>query len=83
MSDNTPAFPCEAQGNRSVPPEKDYLQVGIHAAKFPGMTKREYFASCAMQGLLSDSAATLPLPYADIPAMAVCMADTLIAELKK
>jgi hypothetical protein len=52
---NMPAFPCEAQGDRPVPPEHDYLQTGIHSAKFPGMTLRDYFAGQALAGLLANS----------------------------
>lgn len=51
---NPPAFPCEAQGNRSVPPEHDHLQTGIYSSKFPGMTLRDYFAGQALTGLLAD-----------------------------
>lgn len=45
---NPPAFPCEAQGDRSVPPEHDYIQTGIYSAKFPGMTLRDWFAGQAL-----------------------------------
>lgn len=51
---NMPAFPCEAQGNRSVPPEHDYLQTGIYSAKFPGMTLRDWFAGQAITICLKD-----------------------------
>jgi hypothetical protein len=50
---NPPAFPCEAQGDRSVPPEHDYLQTGIHSAKFPGMSLRDWFAGQALAGTLA------------------------------
>lgn len=53
---NPPAFPCEAQGNRSVPPEHDHLQTGIHSSKFPGMTLRDYFAGQALAGCLAGEA---------------------------
>jgi hypothetical protein len=55
---NMPAFPCEAQGDRSVPPAHDYLQTGIHSAKFPGMTLRDYIATAALTGMLSGRSAT-------------------------
>src|SRR3546814_4531992 len=42
--ENPPAFPCDAMGDRSVPPEHDYIQTGIHTAKFPGMSLRDWFA---------------------------------------
>lgn len=47
---NPPAFPCEAQGDRNVPPENDHLQTGIYSAKFPGMSLHDYFAGQAMAG---------------------------------
>src|SRR3546814_14581682 len=42
--ENPPAFPCDAMGDRSVPPEHDYIQTGINTAKFPGMSLRDWFA---------------------------------------
>lgn len=51
--DNPPAFPCEAQGDRSVPPEHDYIRTGIHSSKFPGMTLRDYFAGQVLQSLVA------------------------------
>jgi len=48
---NPPAFPCEAQGDRSVPPEHDYIQTGIYSAKFPGMSLRDWFAGQALAWL--------------------------------
>lgn len=59
---------------------KDIAQLIPHG----GMTKREYFAALAMQGLLAH-----PLKVSEIPAepaiagMACLMADALIAELNK
>ncbi|MCW2405074.1 hypothetical protein M2336_001703 [Sphingobium sp. B1D7B] len=52
---NFPAFPCEAQGDRSVPQEHDYVQTGIHTGKFPGLTIRDWLAGQALIGLLSNS----------------------------
>jgi len=46
---------------------------------FPGLTKREYFAAIALQGLLTKGTGT-PEDYA---ACAVDAADALIAELNK
>lgn len=55
---NYPAFPCEAQGDRSsVPIEHDYLQTGVHTAKFPGMTLRDWFASQALVALIGKAEA--------------------------
>jgi len=56
MSDNPfnpPAFPCEAQGDRSVPSEHDYLQTGIHSAKFPGMSLRDWLAGQVLPAVFS------------------------------
>lgn len=55
MAENPPAFPCEAQGDRTVPPEHDYIQTGIYSAKFPGMSLRDWFAGQALIGLMSNS----------------------------
>lgn len=54
-----------------------------------GLTKREYFAAMAMQGMLSNSyndGASQPLSTAShdqIAQMAVSIADALIAEMNK
>lgn len=62
---------------------------GIHRLSEHGLTKREYFAAMALQGLLSNSyndGATQPLSTAShdqIAQMAVSSADALIAELNK
>ena len=44
-----------------------------------GLTKREYFAGLAMQGMLTDHTNS----YEPIPYDAVRMADALLAELDK
>lgn len=75
---NTPAFPCEAKGDRTVPPEHDYLQVGIYASNFPGMMLRDYFAARALP-LCYDSYETT----AEIAKAAYYMADAMIAERAK
>jgi hypothetical protein len=51
---NFPAFPCEAQGDRSVPSAHDFLQTGVHSAKFPGMSLRDWFAGQALSGQLAN-----------------------------
>lgn len=48
---NHPAFPCEAQGNRSVPQEHDYIQTGIYSGKFPGLMIRDWLAGQALRSL--------------------------------
>jgi hypothetical protein len=46
-----------------------------------GLTKREYFAALAMQGLISDS--NIATTYSKYAEHAVQAADALIAELNK
>ena len=48
---NNPAYPCEAQGDRSVPQEHDYIQTGIYTGKFPGLTIRDHIAIEALVGI--------------------------------
>lgn len=69
---NEPAFPqCET--SRGNP---------FHT-EFPsgeGLTKREYFAAMAMQGLLATPA---PVPFKQVADMAVRHADELIEALER
>lgn len=56
--------------------------VGVTATNSPGLTKREYFAVIAMQGLLTcamDTDCSIPELCAD----AVSAADALLAELER
>jgi hypothetical protein len=46
-----------------------------------GLTKREFFAAMALQGLLADPYSTQE--FADMASMSVQVADALIAELSK
>lgn len=55
---NPPAFPCEAQGDRSVPQEHDHIQVGVYSSKFPGMSLRDWFAGQAVSGNVIAGATT-------------------------
>jgi hypothetical protein len=48
----------------------------------PGLTKREYFAAMAMQGLLSAPTDTLRLP-SNVCSSALLFADELIDQLAK
>ena len=48
---NHPAFPCEAQGDRSVPQEHDYLQNGVWSSKFPGLMICDWIAGQALRSL--------------------------------
>jgi hypothetical protein len=49
----------------------------------PGLTKREYFAAMAMQGLLSNLTEIEGFREHEIEEFAVMRADALIAELNK
>lgn len=50
-----------------------------YEGNFSGLTKREYFAGLAMQGLLAGNA----IYYSDMPNDAVRLADKLLIELQK
>jgi hypothetical protein len=75
--ENIPAFPCEAQGDREVPPEHDYIQTGINIAKFPGMTLRDFFAAHAMPTLLDRACEGLRVHAEEIPAFVAARAYEL------
>lgn len=84
---NPPAFPCEAQGDRNVPPENDYLQTGIYSAKFPGMSLRDYIATNALSGMLASDGDSASMTWANDPEWAAkrayVMADAMLAERAK
>ena len=65
-----PAHPTMEQGSDSVGLPCVYTT--------PGLTKREYFAGLAMQGLIS-----VATNYGNLAAFSVRAADTLITELNK
>jgi hypothetical protein len=72
MTDPQPkayAFPQSKKPDSHVHPE-------------PGLTKREYFAAMAMQGLLSAPTDTLRLP-SNVCSSALLFADELIDQLAK
>lgn len=73
---NLPAFPVSAN-DRANYEAGGYVPNGVF-----GLTKREYFAAKAMQGLCADPN-TGDLQYGDIARVAVGLADALIAELEK
>lgn len=75
---NHPAFPCEAQGDRNVPAEHDYLQTGIHAGKFPGIMMRDYFAGKALAGICAH-VDTWGLSISSIADAAYQLADAMLA----
>ena len=55
-------------------------QAGTVTAHTPGMTKREYFAAAAMQGLMASKTGESK-NYNRVPKTAVAIADALLAEL--
>lgn len=62
-------------------------EVGDYGMKqqqvYNGLSKREYFAAMAMQGILSDQTYVRPNSTEEVSRCAVAMADALIAELNK
>ena len=48
-----------------------------------GLTKREYFAAMAMQGILSSCFASMNPDYNDLALDALNFADALLSELEK
>ena len=63
---NMPAMPLHAESTLN---------------SYMGLTKREYFAGLAMQGILSDS--EYRKRAGDIACAAVAIADVLLSELEK
>lgn len=68
--------------------EPDFLMHSFNSdnaseGNFNGLTKREHFASMAMQGLISDQTYLRPNNGVEIAQRAVEIADALIAELNK
>jgi len=61
-------------------PASQYLNEAVPG--YPGLTKREYFAARAMQGLLA-SARTAPWYWDEVAGHAVRVADELVSKLNK
>lgn len=59
----------------------DYWMDENQTGTVPGLTKREYFAAMALQGLLANSALTDTI--ADNATIAIQAADALIAKLNQ
>lgn len=73
---NEPAFPV---------PIHDTPNHGLMPSDYPGMTKREYFAAMAMQGMLANEALINQVegPSVNyITQASIVMADALLAELQ-
>lgn len=77
---NEPAHPCVVE--REAPVSGHDGLTNTYNAKCPGLTKREYFAAMAMQGLLAQDA-DLNWGAPLIARYAVEQADELLAELEK
>lgn len=73
---NEPINPVELQHQDHEMLAKDYGQ-------FKGLTKREYFAAMAMQGLLVNGMQLGMTHEEEISKQAVVYADALISELNK
>jgi len=58
----------------------DLVRTPMNTLNAKGLTKREYFAAMALQGLLARKSNGSVYDYADV---AVCQADALISELNK
>lgn len=79
---NLPAFP--------IVPYREFLDDIERGYPF-GLTKREYFAGLAMQGILAsnpeveygDHGRKMPMPMNDIALLSVQAADALITSLNK
>ena len=80
---NHPAFPCEAQGDRSVPQEHDYIQTGIYSGKFPGLMIRDWFAGQALVGGMANADPDNFSTPEQCAAMAYAIADAMLAERSK
>jgi len=75
MSKDDPAFP--------VPPFT--APSGDFVWPYNGLTKREYLAATAMQGIMADPNVRLANPdhFKEVAELSVKLADALIAELNK
>lgn len=77
--------------NAAFPSEVKYYPDGTLVANTPGLSKKEYFAALAVQGILANSIGSMDsvessISLADetsIAEWAVKQADALIEELKK
>ena len=69
--------------NKTAMPVTIYDGEGVPIESTLGLTKREYFAGLAMQGLLSGIPADGVISYKDVADDARRCADALLAELEK
>lgn len=79
---NAPAFPQSVSANETG----IYLATSANIRdneEVIGVTKREYFAAKAMQGLLASPSTSIDEMMVAVPYDAVRLADALLAELSK
>lgn len=80
---NEPAFPVEcsySEGGKDI----RGVQTGSYSGWCTGLTKREYFAALAMQGLLAArNGFMVDIGTETVGSYAVRCADSLLAELAK
>ena len=57
--------------------------VKINRSVYTGMTRRDYFAAKAMQGLLAHPNLTVGAHFGDIAQKCYCIADFMLAESDK
>jgi len=77
---NEPAFPNVKYNFRKNPDPKGYEPEFYDIST--GLTKREYFAGLAMQGLCANSS-TYDWPIKDVSSISIKFANSLIKELSK
>jgi len=78
----SPMFLRQHGKNDFRPATPKEIQEGIFLSHQQGLTKREHFASMAMQGLLASDEFSSS-SYEEVARMSVKSADALIAELNK
>jgi hypothetical protein len=66
-------------GNKPAHPiNKDH----VDGRDYKGLTKREYFAGLAMQGILANASQDFSILERDVAHTSVCMADALLKSLE-
>ena len=80
MSKNDPAFPV-VETNPSWDEDIDFLYGRTFSQG--GLTKREYFAAMAMQGLCANSVRREGIGLSDLVEDSRLIADALLAELER
>jgi len=85
MNKNDPAFPCIITVSRETTCEAEAIEAGSYDGKIydqvpcSGLTKREWFAGMAMQGMLSSNEFAGTSPH-DIKKYAYEQADAMLEE---